>query len=103
MLVRTIKSIVMILVLSSLTPAECHDVVASSSKIFESSVTEFHIPASFVIVATSVSPYQMRSSGEHDSVSFKVSFKIPGIFGMKEQVRVRDRVPVDGFVSSLDK
>ena len=94
---------VMIFVLSSFTPAECHDVVASSSKIFESSVTEFHIPASFEIVATSDSPYQMRSSGEHDSISFKASFKIPGIFGIKEQVRVRDRVPVNRFVRSLNK
>ena len=65
-------------------------------------MTEFHIPASFEIVASSASPYQMRSSGEHDSVSFKVSFKVPA-FGMKEQVRVRDRVPVDRFDSSLNK
>ena len=88
----------MIFVLSSLIAAECQDVVASSSKIFESSVTEFQIPASFEIVASSVSPYQMLSFGEHDSVSFIVSFKIPGIFGIKEQVRVRDRVPVNRFV-----
>lgn len=51
-LVHTIKSIVIIFGLFSLTAAECQEVVASSSKIFVSSVTEFHIPASFETVAS---------------------------------------------------
>ena len=86
----------MIFILPSLTAAECQDVAASSSKLFASSVTEFHIPASFEIVATSVSPYQIRSSGKHISLSFKVSLRDP-VVGTNEKVRVRDRVPIDGF------
>ena len=102
LLVRTRKSMVMVLVLPTLMLAECHEVLASLSNIFESAKFPSHIPASFEIVAISVSPYQIRSSGEHDSVSSKVSVSDPSV-GIKEHVRERDQIPSHEQSDQLDQ
>ena len=63
----------MVLVLSRFSFAECHEVFASLSNIFESSKFflgfSSHFPASVETFAISESPYQIRSSEEHDSFS----------------------------------
>ena len=102
LLVRTRKFMVILLILPTLMLAECHEVVASLSNIFESTKFPSHIPASFETVAISVSPYQIRSSGEHDSVSSKVSASDPSV-GITEHARMRDEVPSHEQADQLDQ
>ena len=70
---------------------ECQNVFSSLSKIFEKTKLS-KCPASLEIVASSLSPYQMLSSGEHDPVSIKGSSNDAPV-SQDEHSRVRDRDP----------
>ena len=91
--VRTWKSMVTVFscLLEYQWPLECQIVFALLSNIFDKGLPS-HTPPVLEIVASSLSPYQILSSGEHDSVSTKgSSTETP--FSHDGHSRVRDRDP----------
>ena len=67
----------------------------TSTKSFPD-ISAFAENHAFGMVIPRYGPYQIRSSGKHISLSFKVSFRYP-VVETNEQLRERCRVPFDGY------
>ena len=89
----TLKSTVMILSRTREYQLECQLVAGLLSNILEKGKLASQWPAWFEIVASSLSPYQILSWGEHDSVSINGSSDNSPVWH-DEHVRVRDRDPL---------